>query len=281
MSHPLLPAYESLQRREAELARAKKALADYLANRNWRQWLLNLFAMSDCEIQLQVAQSVYDTELLDLQKATLAWSDREVFRRLHLVPTASDQFKSLAARAAELDARLLKVSQFLQEAGRALSLLSSAKSKCKSASSAELVDMLSKSKGIAFLSHLETEDAKACLAAASTALKELTAKWPKRSTVLEMPEIENTLDLMLDLAGSLDIMSFFNMMALDDAVKACTKAENSLKQALLPAQQLQQQLTTQRSALTGQREALQRPFLVQTTAELPEPLRKFAPFIKS
>lgn len=276
-SHPLLASYDRMQAFKQAVIVNRDRYNDYVENRSWWDWLVNLFSPHESAVAHRVAQDAYSAALLAIHRSTKDWVAGRVSELLRQDAPATAALAKLTERGTELASRIQTLDKLQQEAGQVTRRLDSAISECQSASTGEMFDMLSKSKSMALLSHMQTETAKDSLKAADTALREFTARWPKRSAALELPAIDNTMDLFIDLCGGPDLFSFFNMSALDDAAAACAKAKSQLESAIQNVALVRQSLKNQQGELLSHVHAVKTPFLAQAHGELPEPLREFAP----
>ena len=105
-----------------------------------------------------------------------------------------------------------------------------AASKCRSASSSEMLDTFTKSKAISLMSTLDTSDARASVQHAVRKFNQLKKALPKRADHPEIEMPDDTLDLVLDFTFNFgfDVTSICNMFELDRAASKCNDAAMSL-----------------------------------------------------
>lgn len=127
------------------------------------------------------------------------------------------------------------------ESGRLLKLAENARQKlitaindCNSASSLELLEMLTTNKSISVISAMDTSSASNSLKKAMGALKRLADEMPDRQSSIDVCLPDDTLDLIVDLTinPALDILSWFNVEKLDNSEEQCSKALKKLQKLL-------------------------------------------------
>lgn len=276
--HPLAPQLEVLLGSRSQLEGAAGAHRDYVQQRSWWARISDAVFVPDSQKRLRAAEHAYAAAEARVRSELKRWVGAATLKALHADTSANTKHQALLARRAEAEARQGRLSNFLSEAGKVCRLLETAVSDCEAAATSEVFDMLSSSKAIALMSSMHTGDAKDSVQAAQAGLRKFVESWPKRGAGLDAPELDDTLDFVLDMAGvSVDVLSFFNMQTLDNAVDACKAALKQVQQQVQPVAAAGDKLNGRIQQLDVELLHLRQPFFHRVLAELPPPLKAYAP----
>ncbi|EMP3151670.1 hypothetical protein WDX82_005127 [Salmonella enterica] len=266
-----------------DLSRAQQALRD---DKNRRQsslrgrfvdWLTSTPAEKDVEDKTERLAAIS----ANASKAAQQWIVNEA--RAGLQSSAEDM-----RRHTEQGQRIENARKRQERAGRLLDLaqtadekLAEARSDCESASTTELLDLVSTNKALSVLSTFETSDAADSVKEAAAALKALSEALPKRSAAAEFDMPDDFLDLVVDLAIApvFDILSFFNMQRLDKAASQCREASEKLAPLLARLQKLHHETLLRVSAEEAALRVIEAPYLQAAAALVPPTIRVQVPTI--
>lgn len=172
-----------------------------------------------------------------------------------------------------------RASRLLDLAQTAHNKLEEARDDCESASTTEMLDLVSKNKALSLLSAFETSDAAETVKEATAALKALSQALPKRANATEFDIPDDFLDLVLDLSidPAFDILSFFNMQSLDKAASQCREASKKLAPLLSRLQKLNDETAARVTAEQATLHAIEAPYLHTAAAHVPQVIRVQVP----
>lgn len=276
--HPLASQLEILLGLRSQLEVAAGVHKDYVQHRSWWALVRDAVFVQASQKRLRAAEQAYAAAEAGVRSDLTQWIGAATVQALHADTSANTKQQDLLARRAEAEARHGRLGNFLSEANKVCRLLETAISDCEAASTSEVFDMLSSSKAIALMSSMHTGDAKDSVQAAQAGLRKFVESWPKRGAGLDAPELDDTLDFVLDMAGvSVDVLSFFNIQALDDAADACKSALKQVKQQVQPVAAASDKLKGRIQQLNVELLHLRQPFFQRVLAELPPPLKAYAP----
>ena len=143
------------------------------------------------------------------------------------IALSTDQpaYASIHQRYTALASRRERVAALHRVASSAKDALEYAASQCSSASNMELLDAVSTNKTFSVLSSIETSGANDALRRAQAALQALAKALPRKAGSEDLPSVDDTLDLIVDFAldPAIDVLSFFNMSALNNASDNCNE----------------------------------------------------------
>ncbi|EBX6017808.1 hypothetical protein EVG59_07025 [Salmonella enterica subsp. enterica serovar Dortmund] len=153
--------------------------------------------------------------------------------------------------------------------------LQNAESACSSASTVELLDLLSKNKGISVWSHIEASNAKTAIEDAATAIKKLSEAMPGSMPVTGLDKPDDLLDLFVDLTISptLDVLSWFNMETLTNIKNQCHHAMNNLYLLLSQLNKSKAEVRNYLDAEERVLRAIETPYLDAAMAQVPVVIR--------
>ena len=191
----------------------------------------------------------------------------------------SIQHQSLSTAFDKANARYLRVADWLRLVEMADRKLREAADNCESASTMEVLDLVSTNKAFSAMSYVSTSDASDSVRDAKRALQDVIDALPNRADTPDIGEPDDLLDLVFDFSfsPSIDILSWLNMSALDDAASGCRRARDKLKglhEKLLP---LSGECSHKAEVLAKQLRAMEAPFLAAAAAQVPIPLRQEPP----
>lgn len=171
--------------------------------------------------------------------------------------------------------RATRVNRWLGLAETANRDLWAAHRACKSASTTELLDMMTSSKAVAALSSVDTWSAADAVKRARQALANLVRSLPKQAEPADVPQPEDMMDLVVDLVfdPGFDVLSWFNMGQLDDSARKCEQAATRLQPLLRRLRTLSEDVEAKVSQEKKTLREIQAPYLEAAAAEVPEPLR--------
>lgn len=211
------------------VANDKQARASSLAAR-----LADAFFTTQPEAVLNDAEARLATATENGRAAAHAWIVDTARQGLADQPADAERHREQGQRLERVQGRAQRTQRWLKLAQVASSRLSAAQDACESASTSELLDMVTTSKAISTLSWIDTSDAADAIKSAGQAVKALTDALPKRAdqSALDLPD--DFLDFVVDLVfdPGFDVLSWFNMQRLDDAATQCKQAASKLRPLL-------------------------------------------------
>lgn len=209
------------------------------------------------------------------KKAAHAWIIATAGQRLADQPTDAGRHREQTQRLERVLSRARQVQQWLELAQAADSQLSVAHRACESASTTELLDLVSKNKAISALSYMDTSSASDAVKRAGRAVKELAEALPKRAEQAEIEQPDDLLDLVVDLAfdPGFDVLSWLNMGRLDDAAHQCRQAAEKLRPLLNRLHKLAGEAQARAEQERATLRSIEAPYLEAAAAEVPDVLR--------
>ncbi|EIC1587273.1 hypothetical protein K9692_004724 [Escherichia coli] len=202
------------------------------------------------------------------------WVISSAMADLALAPEFS-LYEQLTQRKINLQKRVDKAQQLLSIAENADGKLRVAEAACHSAKDSEFLDLISKSKPMSLISHMDTEKAKKAIDEASRAVRTLANTLPKRAQSVQIEGPDDFLDLVIDFTFDFgfDFMSWFNMDKLEDAARQCLKVRQTIEPLLtsLKSTYVKTDALLQEQNLAVSR--IEAPYLVSATAQVPDVIR--------
>ena len=264
-----------------QVAIARRALDHDKTTRktSWFRWLIDLFSTTDAEANLAAAEEALDAATAAGRAAARQWVMDVARRMLEADDAQLVQHQSLSSAFDKANARYLRVADWLRLVERADRKLREAADNCESASTMEVLDLVSTNKAFSAMSYVSTSDASDSVRDAKRALQDVIDALPNRADTPDIGEPDDLLDLVFDFSfsPSIDILSWLNMSALDDAASGCRRARDKLKglhEKLLP---LSGECSHKAEVLAKQLRAMEAPFLAAAAAQVPIPLRQEPP----
>jgi hypothetical protein len=226
------------------------------------------------QIAVRDAEAGWVVEKTAARKAAEDWVKFSVGYWLARNAVDTEKHQSLKKSLENTQKRERKVRRLRELVVTANSRFIAAKRDCESASSMEMLDLMSNNKGISLLSTLQTSDASSSISSARRALRELMDVMPKRVGKQEIENPDDWLDLAFDLSFDpiFDVFSWINMGKLDDAAKQCEKAINSLSALLKKLDGTIRGLKIKIDNDTAAMKAIEKPYIDAALAELPSKL---------
>lgn len=236
--------------------------------------------VSDTPSELAIAETTQALEqsCKEARRTTVTWLDGQ--QEAWLASSGMEQPRALKTSLDHRQARLDKFSNLHSLSRQALSALDTAAERCSSASTMETIDMISSNKGLSLLSTIETGEASDDVETAKRAVTRLQKALKRTEQDPELMDVGSDLpdlaiDMMFDVG--LDVLSFFNMLALDESEQSCRDAYDKLK----PLHERLEQLKTTASSATDRArtdfESVRRPMLEQWLQQVPQPLVALLP----
>lgn len=182
------------------------------------------------ERQEASAASILEAAKAKGQRAASDWIRSTALHCLNENGADSCRRTALLSRIGDLRQRQGQAAAWLELSQDAIRKLSAAASDCESASSTELIDLVTTNKTISLLSSLETSSAADSVRSANAAVRALSKALPKRGSASEVEEPSDFLDLAIDIAiePSFDVLSWLNMGKLDEAANECRRLAEQL-----------------------------------------------------
>lgn len=264
-----------------DLSRAQQALRD---DKNRRQsslrgrfvdWLTSTPAEKDVEDKTERLAAIS----ANASKAAQQWIVTEARAGLQSSTEDTRRHSEQSQRIENARKRQDRARRLLDLARTADEKLGEARSDCESASTTELLDLVSTNKALSILSTFETSDAADSVKEATAALKALKEALPKRAEATEFDMPDDLLDLVVDLAIApvFDILSFFNMQRLDKAAEQCREASEKLAPLLARLQKLHDETAARVTAEQTALRAIEAPYLQAAAALVPPSIRVQVP----
>lgn len=234
-SDTAVPADEDLLSRVHRLADAlvgaerslTKALGELASDAARRQGkiiasLIDALSITPAERAVNDAEEAKSRAFEKLRQVARDWVRRETLRRV----AESDQAGLHQAKTdlwTRRSARFDAIRSALWAADDAVKALGQAQSACDTAASAELLDAVSSSQMVSWMSSSSTFSARSAMHSAAEAVAHVRDVVPSCVEQLRVSELDDTPDLVLDLVVDLpfDFASWSNLSALHEAVDAC------------------------------------------------------------
>lgn len=185
---------------------------------------------TQAERQEASAASILASAKAKGQQAASDWIRATALHCLNENGADSSRRTAQLSRIDDLRRRHGQVGAWLKLSQDAMCKLSTAASDCQSASSTELIDLVTTNKTISLLSSLETSSAADSVRSANASVRTLSEALPKRGSASVVDEPSDFLDLAVDIAfePSFDVLSWLNMGRLDDAAHECRRLSEQL-----------------------------------------------------
>lgn len=255
------------------LEEAKRSLKQDKQLRQTSIWarFVDFFTTTQDEVAVENASKRLASVMATAGKVAEQWICAEARSCLLRSSVDASRHSAQVQRTADALLRHNRVLPILRLAETAHSQLDLARRDCDSASSIEMLDLISKNKAVSVWSSMETSSAAESIGKASRAVKALVEALPQRAEVASIDAPSDLLDLFVDIAfqPAFDILSWFNMGRLDDAARQCMKASEKLDPLL---SQLTKLSTNTASRLSTEAEALrsiEAPYLQAAAALVP------------
>jgi len=215
-----------------DLIHAQQATLDDKALRQYSVWarLYDWLFPTQAEKQEATASDLLALTKWQAQQAAFAWIKSSAERNLSLHRADCQRHADQLVRVGRSRKRLEDVKNWYSLSEVAIDKLSRAAADCESASTTELLDLVSTSKAISALSSLEASSAANSVRMANAAVRALAEALPKRTAAYDVAVPDDMLDLVADLvfAPSFDVLSWLNMDKLDDAARECRQLADKL-----------------------------------------------------
>lgn len=263
-------AKQDVLREEAAAREERERLQSTLTGR-FRAWLKGPKSEQAVKQKKEVLERIQS----GAKAAALSWVRQEAMNAIASSPSVSHSYQQQRQRVGHVEKRTRQVARLMELARMANDRVDRARRDCESASDTEMWDMLSSNKAISVLSSLETSDASQSLRSASRALKALAEALPKRSESVDFDLPDDGLDLLVDLVfdPGLDILSFFNMQALDDAAEACSEVQKKIAPLLSRLRQTHERALSLEKAERAKLAETEAPFLRSAAEKVPAAIR--------
>lgn len=225
----IVEARRTLESAQGTLAKDKGARKESLLGR-----LKDALTETPAEQAAAAAEDAVAAAEREGYAAARAWVAEEAHRLIAGVPADAERWQQQMKRLKDLSGRETRIDRWVTLAVRARDALASARSACESAAGMEVLDAVSSNKGLAVLSTMSTSEAKGKLRAASEAVKALADALPRTARDAPIDGVDDTLDLVLDLAlaPALDFLSFYNASRLGDAGRRCAQVQADVEAVL-------------------------------------------------
>jgi len=277
ISTELLESASVVHKANAALATAQQAVREDKARRKSSRWsrLVDWLFNTRVEVQLAEAHARLSRAKSNGNQAARQWMIEAAKHELARNPADSQLHTAQSGRVSSTYERSQKLGHWFQLAEEAYSALQSATSACRSASSMEMLDLLTTNKGIAVASSWETENAARSIRNANQKVQDLSAALPRRSAATEIDQPSDFLDLIVDLAfePSFDILSWFNMSRLDDAARDCQRVAEQIEPLREKLRSAHSNATITHRSEVQRLRSIEAPYLAQAAVKVPDLIR--------
>lgn len=267
-------ARRDLESARRALAKDKAARSDSLLGR-----LKDALSETPAEQAVSAAEQAVATAEREGYAAARAWVAEESTRLMTSNAADAAAWNKHLKRHKDVSAREARIDRWVTLAVQARDLLASARSACESAAGMEVLDAVSSNKGLAVLSTLSTSEAKGKLRAAADAVKALADALPRTASDAPIDGVDDTLDLVLDLAlaPALDFLSFYNASKLGDAGRRCVEVQKDVESVLAKLRPVAEKARAEVAAVTGAMFEIEHPYREAAAMRLPGTLADLPP----
>ncbi|HDS1721464.1 hypothetical protein NPS53_08145 [Pseudomonas putida] len=277
ISTELLESASVVRKANAALATAQQAVREDKARRKISRWarLVDWLFNTRVEVQLAEAHGRLSRAKSNGNQAARQWMVEAAKHELAGNPSDSQCHAEQANRVSSTHKRCQKLGHWFQLADSAHSFLESAADACRSASSMEFLDLVTKNKGIDMLSSWETDSAARSIRSANDAVRALAAALPKRSASSDIDQPSDLLDLMVDLTfePAFDILSWFNMSKLNDAERDCRRVAEQVAPLKEQLRVAYSEATSKHRTEVQKLTSIEAPYLAKAAARVPDLIR--------
>jgi hypothetical protein len=215
---------DALDGAEQSLTKALGELASDAARRQGKiiASLIDALSITPAERAVNDAEETKSRAFEKLRQIAREWVRQETLRRVSESDQGPHRLAKTALRARRA-ARFDTIRSTLWAADDAVKALRQAQSACEAAASAELLDAVSSSQMISWISSSSTFSARSAMRSAAESLAHLRDVVPSCAEQLKASDLDDGPDLVLDLVLDLpfDFASWSNLAALHEAVDAC------------------------------------------------------------
>jgi len=209
---------------------------------------------------------------------TRAWVQQKILELATETPALAGQRTRLVAAVNHASHHHQLAREWLRLARTAHSAMVDAKRRCNSASNSEFWDLMSKNKLMATISSFDMGEARRAVSNAAEAVAELRRALPDQSTAdintnIRVPS--GIWDLIVDLSGSgrCDILSVFNISALNKAARQCNRSADTLAKLVRSIDELVANTGAALRHAEAAKAAYEAPFAAAALALVPNRLR--------
>jgi hypothetical protein len=267
-------ARRDLESARRALAKDKAARAESLLGR-----LKDALSETPAEQAVSAAEQAVATAEREGYAAARSWVAEESTRLMASNAADAAAWSKQLKRHKDVSAREARIDRWVSLAVQARDLLASARSACESAAGMEVFDAVSTNKGLAVLSTLSTSEAKGKLRAASEAVKALAHALPRTASDAPIDGVDDTLDLVLDLAlaPALDFLSFYNASKLSDAGRRCEEVHKDVEAVLAKLRPVAEKARGEVATVMGAMLEIELPYREAAAKRLPGILADLSP----
>jgi hypothetical protein len=276
MAHPteLYGLADKIQQCRAQLKEAQQAVISDKERRkgSWMARVADFFSTTPPEKAQKQAEEKLTATHEAAQDHAYAWIFVQARDALLADPAVAQQREQqIDAMAKASDEKNQADAWYNQAQGTQQKFIRAADA-CSSASSSEMLDMVSSKKAFSVLSSMDTSSAASAIQEAKSALRRLSDTLPSKTDHVDIAIPDDTLDLIFDFSFDLgfDFMSMVNMNNLDTAASNCRKQAEHLHPLV---DRLKAVASDAEAKYQGELSALQQieaPYLVAATALVPE-----------
>lgn len=266
---------EALAIAEQRLTKAIGELASDAARRQGKiiASLIDALSVTPAERAVNDAEEAKSRAFEKLRQIARDWVRRETLRRV----AESDQAGLHQAKRdlwTRRSARFDAIRSALWAADDAVKVLGQARSACEAAASAELLDAVSSSQMISWMSSSSTFSARSAMRSAAESVAHLRDAVPSCVEQLKIGDLDDTPDLVLDLVVDLpfDFSSWANLSALNEAVDACRDTAAAIAPLCLRLRGLREDASRLVHVVAQEVAAIETPFAVLARDALLEQL---------
>jgi hypothetical protein len=242
-------------------------------------WLVDAVFITRYEAALNAATKHHKELETHARGCARAWVQQRTCVLATATPELAEQHRQLAGAVDAATQQANLTQKWVRRASAARDAMLAAKRCCQSASTTEFFDAISKNKAVSFMSWSETSGASRAVDKAKRAVDALRRSLPARGqplgldTRIHVPDAFFALVVDILVSPTFDLVSWWNMSALDGAARKCDRAAEALAQFGRHARALADEAAAQLQTASAAKAAHEAPYSRAACGELPARLQ--------
>nr|WP_192963296.1 hypothetical protein [Pseudomonas fluorescens]CEK42094.1 hypothetical protein PQBR57_0141 [Pseudomonas fluorescens SBW25] len=275
-SPDLLAAVSKVRKATEALEAARRAVEDDKIGRRTSRWarLMDWLFDTTVEVRLGEAGNAFDLAHQSAIAVAQRWIVTAAKVELADNPVDHQRHSEQMTRVFSAFKRSKQTGEWLALAEDAYDKLQTAASDCSSASSTELLDLVTHSKGISILSAISNDSAASSIRRANIAVTVLEASLTRRTTASDIELPSDMLDLIVDLTfePAFDILSWLSMGKLHEAERECQRVASAIAPLRTRLRASHATALSKHNAEWLHLKSIEAPYLVKASQQVPPSL---------
>jgi hypothetical protein len=242
-------------------------------------WLVDAVFITRYEAELNAATKHHEQLETHARGCARAWVQQRTLVLATATPELAEQHRQLAGAVDAATQQAKLTQEWVRRASAARAAMLDAKMCCQSASTTELLDAMTKNKAVSWMSWSETSGASDAVDKAKRAVDALRKSLPARGqplgldTRIHVPDAFFALAVDILVSPTFDLLSWWNMSALDGAARKCDRAADALARFGREARALADQAAAQLQTASAAKAVHEAPYSRAACGELPARLQ--------